>query len=131
MKNIWVNGCFDILHVGHIRLFKYARAKGERLIVGIDSDERVRELKGEGRPFNNQYDRKELLEALSFIDEVVIFNSEESMCSIIREKKIDMIVIGDEYRNKKVVGSDIAPVDFYNKIPGYSSSSILRSKRYI
>ena len=72
MKKIFVNGCFDILHRGHIELFKYAKSLGDILFVGIDTDERVKKAKGNERPFNNQDDRKYLLESIKYIDEVFI-----------------------------------------------------------
>ena len=84
--NIWTNGCYDILHVGHIALFKYAKSLGGNLIVGIDSDDRVNKLKGNGRPINNQNDRKEMLESIKFIDEVIIFNTKEEMCDLLTKK---------------------------------------------
>lgn len=130
-KTIWVNGCFDILHIGHIRLFEYAKSKGDRLIVGIDSDRRVKELKGESRPFNGQSDRCEMLRAISFIDDVVIFESEDEMCNLISQNDVDLIVVGDDYKGRRVVGEHLCPVDFFTKIPGHSTTSILNAMRDI
>lgn len=110
--NIWVNGCFDILHGGHLDLLEYAKNLGDpdkkyslknRLIVGIDSDRRVQELKGKHRPINNENNRKRMLLALKVVDEVIIYDTEDEMCDLILKHNIDFMVIGDEYKNKKVL----------------------------
>lgn len=125
MKNIWTNGCFDIIHIGHIELFKYAKSLGDRLIVGIDSDDRVRLLKGNNRPINNHTFRKQFLESIKYIDQVVIFSNEQDLISNIKNFNIDTIVVGDDYRDKFVIGSNLASVVFFNKIPDLSSSKII------
>ena len=76
-KIVWTNGCFDLLHPGHIELFKIGKSLGDKLIVGLDSDERVRDLKGDTRPINTFIDRKEILDAIKYIDVVVEFNSDK------------------------------------------------------
>ena len=125
--NIWTNGCYDILHVGHIALFKYAKSLGGNLIVGIDSDDRVNKLKGNGSPINNQNDRKEMLESIKFIDEVIIFNTKEEMCDLLTKKNINTIVIGDDYKDKPVTGSDIIEdIVFFKKIGNYSTTNYLK-----
>lgn len=104
---IWVNGCFDILHTGHIDLLTYAKNLGgveNVLIVGIDSDMRVRKLKGKRRPINSQDDRRKMLESLKVVDEVHIFNSENQLRKMIRDLDIDYMVIGDQYEDKEVIG---------------------------
>jgi D-beta-D-heptose 7-phosphate kinase/D-beta-D-heptose 1-phosphate adenosyltransferase len=127
--NIWTNGCYDILHVGHIALFKYAKSLGDKLIIGIDSDKRVKELKGNGRPFNNQDDRKEMLESIRFVDEVVIFDTKEEMCDLLLKKNIHTIVIGDDYKNRPVTGSGIIEdIVFFKKIGNYSTTNYLESE---
>jgi len=125
-KKIWTNGCYDILHVGHIALFEYAKSLGDQLIVGIDSDKRVKELKGKDRPFNCETDRKKMLESIKYIDQVFIFETQEEMCDILRYNSIDIIVIGDEYKHRQVTGSNIVKeVIYFPKITGYSTTSIL------
>jgi D-beta-D-heptose 7-phosphate kinase/D-beta-D-heptose 1-phosphate adenosyltransferase len=124
-KVIWVNGCFDIIHPGHIELLKYAKSLGGILIIGIDSDIRVNNLKGNNRPINNQEFRKTMLEAIRYVDEVFIFNDEIEMCDILIKNSVDLIVIGDEYIGRKITGSDICDVEFFSKIPNISSSSII------
>ena len=126
MKKIWTNGCFDILHIGHIKMLQYARSLGDNLIVGIDSDRRVKELKGDTRPINNQNDRKELLLALSCVDNVFIFDSKEEMCSLLVEQNIKELVVGEEYRNKEVTGQEIVSrIHFFEKVKNFSTTSII------
>lgn len=122
---IWVNGCFDILHVGHIRMLEYAKSLGDFLVVGIDSDARVKELKGETRPINNQKDRSEMLRSIRFVDDVVVFNSDDSLRSEISKCGADLIVVGEEYRDKGVIGSELAEISYFRRIDGYSSTSII------
>ena len=129
IKKIWTNGCYDILHIGHIALFEYAKSLGSQLIVGIDSDKRVKKLKGEDRPFNSENDRKKMLESIKYIDKVFIFDSKEEMCNIVRYNSIDTIVVGDEYKGRYVTASDIVDeVIYFTKIKGYSTTSILDQK---
>lgn len=125
MKNIWTNGCFDIVHIGHIRLFEYAKSLGDHLYVGIDSDKRIKEYKGSNRPFNNQNDRKSFLASIKFIQHVEIFESDTELECLIKKHNIDTIVVGDDYKDKAVVGSQFArSTVFFSKVPGFSSSLI-------
>jgi rfaE bifunctional protein nucleotidyltransferase chain/domain len=128
MKKIWTNGCFDILHVGHIKMLQYARSLGDYLIVGIDSDRRVKELKGDSRPINNQDDRRELLLALSCVDGVLVFDSKEEMCNILVEQDIQELVIGEEYKNKEITGQNIVQhIHFFQKFKNLSTTDILNN----
>ena len=125
-KKIWTNGCFDILHIGHIKMLQYARSLGDNLIVGIDSDRRVKELKGDSRPINNQDDRREFLLALSCVGNVFIFDSKEEMCSILVEEDIRDMVIGEEYRDKEITGQEIVSrIHFFEKVKNFSTTSII------
>ena len=124
-KIIWVNGCFDILHVGHIRMLEYAKSLGDFLVVGIDSDSRVKILKGESRPINTQEDRAEVLRSIRFVDAVVTFDSEDSLRSRISECGASLIVVGEEYKDKGVIGSELAEISYFRRIEGYSSTSII------
>ena len=129
MKMVWVNGCFDILHVGHVELLKYAKSLGDRLVVGIDSDQRVKQLKGENRPFNTHKDRKKMLTSIRYVDEVIIFNSEEELTDLIKIYDINTMVVGDDYINKRVVGSENAKeVKFFKKVGYHSTSKIINYK---
>lgn len=126
MIKVWTNGCFDVLHIGHIKLFEYARSLGDQLIVGIDSDTRVSSLKGPQRPVNNQEHRKIMLEALRYIDKVYIFNDEQELSRLVQENSVDYIVVGDDYINKRVVGSELVKETiFFPKIDNISTSNIL------
>jgi len=116
-KVVFTNGCFDILHVGHISYLEKAKSFGDVLIVGLNSDESVKMLKGEDRPIINQLDRAYTLAALEVVDYVVIFNDETPL-ELIKAIKPNTLVKGADYKNKKIVGHDIAHelklVDFVN-----------------
>ena len=128
-KLIWTNGCFDILHRGHIEMFEYAKSLGDELIVGIDSDRRVREDKGEDRPINSLDDRAIVLQSIKYIDRVVEFDSTNELRNLIKDIRPDIMVIGSDWKGKKVVGEEYAgKVDFFNRIGDYSTTKILEDK---
>ena len=114
--NIWVNGCFDILHTGHLDLLKYAKEYKESklfdrtntLYVGIDTDERVKMLKGDNRPINDQFFRAKMLGAIKWVDSVVIFGSDDELRYFITKFEIDYLIIGDQYKDKVVIGAECA-----------------------
>jgi cytidyltransferase-like protein len=123
---IWVNGTFDVLHRGHIEMIKYASKFG-KVRVGIDFDERVKELKGESRPYNDWRDRKFLMESITYVDSVVGFGSDEELENEIRNWNPKYMVVGSDYKDKKVIGSHLVDqVLFFDKIDGFSTSEILR-----
>ena len=129
-KIIWTNGCFDILHVGHIELFKYAKSLGTKLYVGIDSDHKVREDKGNSRPFNNSQDRKQVLESIKYIDGVFVFNSTQGLDDLINIIGPNKMVIGSDWKGKTVVGEQhVDEVVFFDRIEGYSTTKILEWKQ--
>jgi glycerol-3-phosphate cytidylyltransferase len=100
-KIVFTNGCFDILHIGHIRYLKEAKALGDVLIIGLNSDESVKKLKGEGRPVQSEQERAEILSALEVIDYVVIFN-EDTPKEIILELKPDIQAKGGDYKEDEI-----------------------------
>ena len=125
MKKIWVNGTFDVLHIGHIKLLEYASTLGS-VRVGIDSDNRVREKKGEGRPYNGIEDRMEFIRSIRFVDSVVSFDNDNTLIDRIKEWEPDILVIGDDYKYDKIIGVEHVPnVMFFEKIKDKSSTSIL------
>ena len=129
MKIIWVNGCFDVLHRGHVEMLKYAKSLGDYLIVGIDADWRVEELKGNNRPFNNEIDRKFMLESIKFVDEVVIFETESELSGLIYKLRPSKMVVGSDYKDKRVIGSKYSnEVVFFDRIGNYSTTKILEEK---
>ena len=126
-KIVWTNGCFDILHRGHIELFKYAKSLGGTLLVGVDSDFKVKQDKGQDRPFNNQEDRIELLNSIRYIDKVFLFNTTEQLDRTIRNVQAQVMVIGSDWKGKKVVGeSHVEELVFFDRISKYSTSKILQ-----
>ena len=121
MKRIVVNGTFDILHSGHLALLNHARSLGDYLVVAIDSDRRVREIKGADRPVNTQAERQELLSNLRTVDEVRIFDSDQELVDIIAECAI--MVKGSDYRGRPIVGQHVIPdIVFFERIHGFSTT---------
>ena len=128
MKKGFINGCFDILHLGHIQLFKFARAKCDYLIVALDSDERVASLKGPERPYNCLEDRMAMVRALKGVDEVRSFSTASELENLVKGIDPDIMVVGAEYENKKVVGGEYAKeLVFFRRIDGYSTTNILEN----
>jgi D-beta-D-heptose 7-phosphate kinase/D-beta-D-heptose 1-phosphate adenosyltransferase len=128
---VWVNGTFDVLHIGHIRLLEFASKYGE-IRVGVDSDERVKKYKGEGRPFNSLEDRIDFLLSIKYVNSVVSFCDNEELVERIREYEPDLMVIGDEYQYKSIIGIEFIPrVIFFPKVGSKSTSKILRHDKDI
>lgn len=123
---VWVNGTFDVLHVGHLKLLEYSASLGE-LRVGIDSDKRVKELKSIDRPFNTTEDRKYFLECLKFVKDVVVFDSRQELIDMVKEYQPDYMIIGDDYKDQPVYGSEFAKnLIFFKKLPEHSTTKILK-----
>ena len=127
---IWLNGCFDVLHIGHIELLEHAKKLGGYVLVGLDSDERVKELKGDDRPINPIEHRIKMIESLKFVDDVVTFNTDDDLRDILCIYQPDIILIGDEYRNKEIIGSEYArDVVFFEKKNDISTTKILNKNK--
>lgn len=128
MTKVFTNGCFDILHRGHLELFKYAASLGSVLIVGIDSDEKIRLDKGPHRPFNALEDRVEMLKALRYVNDVYIFENTRGLEMLVKQIKPDIMVIGSDWCGKKVIGERYAKeVKFFERLDGYSTTKILEN----
>jgi len=123
---VWTNGCFDILHRGHIELFRYAKSLGDELVVGIDTDEKVKLDKGEDRPINNVQDRIFMLQSIKYIDKVVTFDSTDDLTNTIKWYKPDIMVIGSDWRGKEVIGEIYTnKLMFFNRVGNYSTTKII------
>jgi rfaE bifunctional protein nucleotidyltransferase chain/domain len=127
---VWTNGCYDILHIGHARLFQYCRQIAEErdcsFFVGIDSDRRVSEMKGSDRPVNSENNRAEFLLSMKGVDRVYIYDTADELEELIRILNPVVMVIGEEYKDKSVVGSAHAnDIRFFPKVCGYSTSKII------
>lgn len=126
----FTNGCFDILHRGHIECLRKAKSSGDVLIVGLNSDLSVRKIKGEKRPILSQNDRAEILASLEMVDYVLIFN-EQTPYKIIVSLVPDVLVKGGDYRKDKIVGKEIVEssggqVIRVKQVPGRSTRNIVR-----
>lgn len=126
---VFTNGCFDILHRGHIYYLSRARELGDLLVVGLNTDESVTLLKGSGRPVNDQQARAEVLGGLAFVDYIILF-SEDTPLKLITSLKPDILIKGGDYRKEDIVGhkeviSLGGRVETIPLLEGYSTTSIL------
>jgi rfaE bifunctional protein nucleotidyltransferase chain/domain len=126
---VFTNGCFDVLHPGHVELLRQAKRQGHYLMVGLNSDRSVHALKGDGRPVQNQAARSTVLSALADVDGVVVFD-EETPHELIRALEPDVLVKGGDYAPERVVGREVVEkvggkVVIVPLVPGHSSSEIV------
>lgn len=124
-KVIFTNGCFDIVHRGHVELLEHCKSIGDKVIVGLNSDDSVKRLKGKKRPINSEKDRKYLLESLRYVDEVIIFD-EDTPIKLIEKLNPDVIVKGGDYTVESVVGNNICEVRIFKYVKGYSTTSTIQ-----
>ena len=127
---VFTNGCFDILHLGHIDYLSKAADMGNVLIVGINSDSSVKKIKGANRPINKENDRAQILASLNFIKAVVLFD-DETPYELIKTINPDILVKGSDYSVEKIVGYDIVKakggeVKTFDFLEGYSTSSLIK-----
>lgn len=128
MTTVFVNGTFDILHPGHIALLNTARSHGDYLVVAIDSDRRVRELKGLDRPVYNQIDRRVMLSNLKSVDIVEVFDSDEELMNIIQRYNPDIMLKGSDWQGKPIVGGHLVKrIEYFNRIDDYSTTKTIQS----
>jgi len=112
-------------------MFKYAKSLGDKLIVGIDSDDKVRKDKGPNRPFNSVEDRKFALECIKYIDEVVVFDTRQDLEDKIRQRSPDIMIVGSDWKEKEVVGEQYCTeLKFFDRIQGYSTTNILEGMKW-
>ena len=127
MKKVFVNGCFDILHLGHIELFKYAKSLGDHLTVAIDSDDRIKQLKGCSRPINNQHERIEMLRAIRYVDDVRVFHNSSELEQLTYRIQPDIMIVGSDYKDKPVIGSQHAKeLRFFERVGGYATTKTIQ-----
>jgi D-beta-D-heptose 7-phosphate kinase/D-beta-D-heptose 1-phosphate adenosyltransferase len=127
---IWINGTFDIIHAGHIKLFKRARILSGLdgwVKVGADTDQRITGLKGQKRPINKLEDRIEVLRSIKWIDEVVTFSNDLELEELIKDFSPDILLIGSDYKDKKIIGDKwVGEILFFERYSDLSSTKIIQ-----
>ena len=132
-KIVFTNGCFDLLHIGHVTYLEEAKKRGDILIVGINTDASVRKLKGPTRPIQNENDRAAILAALKSVDHTVLFD-EETPLNLIKQVKPDVLVKGGDWKIEQIVGSDFVmsyggKVESLNFVDGKSTTKIIEKSK--
>lgn len=129
MTKVVVNGSFDILHLGHLRLLQCAKSyPNAYVLVLTDSDRRIRELKGPNRPIHNEYERCSFLAALKSVDRVEVFDSDEELRQLIKDFEPDLMVKGGDYRDKPVIGAEFCKqIYFYDRFKDYSTTNTIQN----
>ena len=124
---VMVNGTFDIIHRGHLMMLQHAKSLGNHLLVAIDTDRRVAELKGPTRPINNQDDRRYMLESLECVDTVYFFDSKEELINIMKEYQPDVYVKGSDWKHDKGSTAEqyCKQVIYYDRVENYSTTNII------
>ena len=127
-KIVFTNGCFDILHAGHIDYLSKAKSFGDKLLIGLNTDASVRKIKGENRPITDENSRAKILASLLFVDAVVLFD-EETPYELIKFVRPDVLIKGSDYKVEDIVGYDIVKanggtIETLNLLEGYSTSLI-------
>jgi D-beta-D-heptose 7-phosphate kinase/D-beta-D-heptose 1-phosphate adenosyltransferase len=125
MTRVVVNGTFDIIHLGHLRLLQYARSFPKSYVLVLtDSDRRVRELKGANRPINTEYERCSMLFALKCVDRVETFDTDQELIDLIKGFAPDVMVKGSDYRGQPIIGAEhCKEIKFYDRFKDYSTTN--------
>jgi D-beta-D-heptose 7-phosphate kinase/D-beta-D-heptose 1-phosphate adenosyltransferase len=127
MKTIFVNGTFDILHRGHLEMLEYAASIGEHLLIALDTDRRVKELKGDSRPINNQADRVYMMYRIKGVKSVMLFDTDEELARLIKITHPDVMVKGSDWRGKPIIGEQYCKeIKFYERVGDYSTTNIIQ-----
>ena len=138
MRKVFVNGTFDLLHKGHLELLNYAKHIGEDLLndpigwanhvcVGIDTDDRVKQMKGPTRPIYNQNERKFFLENLKSVDEVRFFSIDDEVEGLVKSFEPDIMIVGSDWKDKSVIGSYwAAELIFFDRIEDYATTKTIQ-----
>ena len=125
-KKVFVNGTFDLLHRGHIELLNYAMTQGGHVCVGIDTDDRVRQMKGPTRPIHNQEERKFFLENLKAVDDVRFFSNDKELEGLVKSYQPDIMIVGSDWKDKSVIGSYwAAKLIFFDRIGEYATTKTI------
>tara|TARA_Y100000385_G_scaffold154814_1_gene160531 strand:+ start:19752 stop:20153 length:402 start_codon:yes stop_codon:yes gene_type:complete len=128
---VFTNGCFDIIHTGHAALLDFCASVGDTIIIGIDSDQRVKETKGKNRPINNQEDRSKVLMSMKKVSSVHIFNSDTELQNLVKNISPDIMIVGSDWKNKKVIGSEFSKkIFFFERINEYSTTKTIQNITY-
>lgn len=132
-KIVFTNGCFDLLHLGHVTYLEEAKRLGDVLIVGINTDDSVKKIKGPTRPIQNENDRSQILAALKAVDHTILF-SEETPLNLIKKIRPDVLVKGGDWKIDQIVGSDLVmsyggKVQSLNFVNGKSTTSIIEKSK--
>jgi len=121
-----MTGTFDIIHPGHIEILRFAKSQGDELTVGIDKDSRVKELKGNTRPFHKESDRALVIKSIRYVDDVQLFGSNEELTNLIKSISPDVLIAGSDWKGKNIVGGEYAKeIVFFDRIADYSTTKIL------
>ncbi|HVD99817.1 MAG TPA: D-glycero-beta-D-manno-heptose 1-phosphate adenylyltransferase [Cytophagaceae bacterium] len=128
-KVVFTNGCFDILHLGHVDYLEKARNLGQKLVVGLNTDASVQRLKGKTRPITDQTSRARVMASLAFVDAVILFD-EDTPLELISYLKPDILVKGNDYTIENIVGADVVmnnggKVETVPLVNGYSTSNVI------
>jgi D-beta-D-heptose 7-phosphate kinase/D-beta-D-heptose 1-phosphate adenosyltransferase len=129
MTKVVVNGTFDIIHLGHLRLLDYARSlPNSYVLVLTDSDRRIRQLKGNDRPINNEYERCSMLFALKSVDRVETFDTDQELVDLIKGFEPDVMVKGSDYQGKPIIGAEYCKeIKFYDRFKHYSTTNKIKN----
>ena len=125
---VWMNGCFDVLHHAHFKMIEYAKSFGGELVIGIDTDSRVKFLKDDTRPFHTADQRKFNLLSIKGVDRVIIYDTAEELYELIKTETPDIFVIGSDYRDKFIIGRAYAKeIKYFERVEQFSTTKILEN----